>query len=107
MKVNELKDIYRHKNVSGIYYLLNLIYLKHNALKHCLGKKEIIMTSQTGIIRSFNSAENNGLITCDLGGDICFDASSVNGGLPVSGSLVEFIMDDSANKLQAIKIRLI
>lgn len=66
------------------------------------------MISQTGIIRSFNSKDKTGLITCDLGGDIRFDVANVNGNYqPVSGSLVEFIMDDSANKLQAVKIRFI
>ncbi|MCG7498268.1 cold shock domain-containing protein [Vibrio sp. Of7-15] len=66
------------------------------------------MILQTGIIRSFNSQQKNGFITCDLGGDIQFDASSVcDNNQPMSGRLVEFIMDDSAVKLQAIKIRFI
>ncbi|MGF1683285.1 hypothetical protein L4D09_04065 [Photobacterium makurazakiensis] len=64
------------------------------------------MTSQTGIIRSFNPQNNTGLITCDLGGDIGFSAMNVaSQGQPVSGSLVEFIMDDSKTKLQAVKIQ--
>ncbi|MGR5145203.1 hypothetical protein ACQKP8_01490 [Photobacterium alginatilyticum] len=66
------------------------------------------MISQTGIIRSFNIKDKTGLITCDLGGDIRFDAASINSACqPVSGSLVEFIMDDSASKLQAVNIRFI
>ena len=66
------------------------------------------MTSQTGIIRSFNPTEKTGLITCDLGGDIRFEAANVTDtDQPISGSLVEFIMDDSANELQAIEIRFI
>ncbi|MGF1724419.1 hypothetical protein [Photobacterium nomapromontoriensis] len=66
------------------------------------------MTSQTGIIRSFNPHSKTGQITCDLGGDICFTAANIaTQGQPASGSLVEFIMDDSSNKLQAIKIRFI
>lgn len=66
------------------------------------------MTSQTGIIRSFNPTEKTGLITCDLGGDIRFKAVNVSDtDQPVSGSMVEFIMDDSANELQAIEIRFI
>ncbi|MCG7588117.1 cold shock domain-containing protein [Photobacterium sp. OFAV2-7] len=66
------------------------------------------MISQTGIIRSFNTKDKTGLITCDLGGDIRFDAVNITGACqPVSGSLVEFIMDDSSNKLQAINIRFI
>ncbi|WP_299017659.1 hypothetical protein [uncultured Photobacterium sp.] len=66
------------------------------------------MTSQTGIIRSFNPQNKTGLITCDLGGDIRFDATSIYGkSQPVSGSLVEFIMDDSTSKLQAVNIRFI
>ncbi|OLQ72792.1 hypothetical protein BIT28_06270 [Photobacterium proteolyticum] len=66
------------------------------------------MISQTGIIRSFNTKDKTGLITCDLGGDIRFDAVNINSACqPVSGSLVEFIMDDSSNKLQAVNIRFI
>ncbi|MGF1686547.1 hypothetical protein L4C36_07595 [Photobacterium japonica] len=66
------------------------------------------MHSETGIIRSFNPMNNTGLITCDLGGDISFTAANVmTQGQPSSGSLVEFIMDDSSNKLQAVKIRFI
>lgn len=66
------------------------------------------MTSQTGIIRSFNPTEKTGLITCDLGGDIRFEAVNVTDtDQPISGSLVEFIMDDSASELRAIEIRFI
>ncbi|ELR66599.1 hypothetical protein C942_04297 [Photobacterium marinum] len=66
------------------------------------------MTSQTGIIRSFNPKEKTGLITCDLGGDIRFEAISIRGKhAPESGSLVEFTMDDSKSKLQAVDIRFI
>ncbi|WP_305814652.1 cold shock domain-containing protein [Photobacterium leiognathi] len=66
------------------------------------------MTSQTGIIRSFNPVEKIGLITNDLGGDIRFDASQVCGqAQPSSGSMVEFSLDDSSNKLKAVKIRFI
>ncbi|WP_245905537.1 cold shock domain-containing protein [Photobacterium lipolyticum] len=72
------------------------------------GHKEKTMTSETGIIRCFNPKEKKGLITSDLGGDICFDISSISSNnQPVSGSLVEFIMDDSSNKLQAVKVRFI
>ncbi len=71
-------------------------------------KGNITMTSQTGIIRSFNPVEKIGLITSDLGGDIRFDASQVCGqAQPSSGSMVEFSLDDSSNKLKAVKIRFI
>ncbi len=67
-----------------------------------------MMTSQTGIIRSFNPHNNIGLITCDLGGDIQFHATQVSKQQkPVSGNMVEFVMDDSSSKLQAVKIRFI
>ncbi len=66
------------------------------------------MTSENGIIRCYKTKKKKGLITSDLGGDICFDVSSINSNnQPVSGSLVEFIMDDSSSKLQAVKIRFI
>ena len=66
------------------------------------------MTSQTGIIRSFNPVEKIGLITSDLGGGIRFDASQVcSRSQPSSGSMVEFTLDDSSNKLKAVKIRFI
>ncbi|HIF9396877.1 TPA: hypothetical protein ACX6RT_000748 [Photobacterium damselae] len=64
------------------------------------------MTSQTGIIRSFNPAERKGLITCDLGGDISFDASQIScTSYPTMGSMVEFTLDESNSKLKAVKIR--
>ncbi|KAE8177813.1 hypothetical protein [Photobacterium carnosum] len=66
------------------------------------------MTSQTGIIRSFNPVDKIGLITSDLGGDIRFDASQVcSRSQPSSGSMVEFMLDDSSTKLKAVKIRFI
>ncbi|MDP2531179.1 cold shock domain-containing protein [Photobacterium damselae subsp. piscicida] len=62
------------------------------------------MTSQTGIIRSFNPAEKKGLITCDLGGDISFDASQIScTSYPTMGSMVEFTLDESNSKLKAVK----
>ncbi|WEM45064.1 hypothetical protein PTW35_18385 (plasmid) [Photobacterium sp. DA100] len=66
------------------------------------------MISHTGIIRSYNPTNRTGLITCDLGGDIRFYGANIaSQGQPVSGSLVEFDMDDSSNSLQAVKIRFI
>ncbi|MGF1735786.1 hypothetical protein [Photobacterium satsumensis] len=66
------------------------------------------MISHTGIIRSYNPTNRTGLITCDLGGDIRFCGINIaSQGQPASGSLVEFIMDDSSSNLQAVKIRFI
>lgn len=66
------------------------------------------MISHTGIIRSYNPVNRTGLITCDLGGDIRFCGANITSqGKPASGSLVEFIMDDSSKNLQAVKIKFI
>ncbi|KLV03164.1 hypothetical protein ABT56_20630 [Photobacterium aquae] len=64
------------------------------------------MNAQTGIIRSFNPANNTGMITCDLGGDINFSACQITSlQQPESGSMVEFTVDDSNCALEAVNIR--
>ncbi|MGL5757293.1 hypothetical protein [Plesiomonas sp.] len=62
----------------------------------------------TGIIRSFSTDTNQGLITHDLGGDILFFVEHINcNKLPKSGYMVEFQLDDSNNSFKAVDIRFI
>ena len=60
----------------------------------------------TGMVRSFSPETRQGVITCDLGGDVHFSAEHVHcKKLPQTGYMVEFKYDESAAGMWAMDIR--